>query len=88
MGKPVVVGGRGTSGLREQVIPEGENICGFHINPHDPSDVAKYVSIILTDEDLRNKMGRNARKRVLENFTWEKIAKDTIDIYCNVMEGM
>ena len=28
MGKPVVVGARGTSGFREQVIPAGEGICG------------------------------------------------------------
>ncbi|HID42493.1 MAG TPA: glycosyltransferase family 1 protein [Archaeoglobaceae archaeon] len=86
MGKAVVVGARGTSGMREQVIPEGENICGFHINPHDPSDIAKYVSIILRDDELRNKMGKNARKRVLENFTWDKIAEDMLDVYRDVLE--
>ena len=44
-GKPVIVGASGTSGFREQVIPVGDRICGFHINPHDPSDIAKFAGI-------------------------------------------
>ncbi|HMK48318.1 MAG TPA: glycosyltransferase family 4 protein [Methanocella sp.] len=81
MGKPVIVGASGTSGFREQVIPHGNNICGFHINPHDPSDIAKFLVILLKDQGLQKTMGINARKRVLEQFTWEKAAKDTILVY-------
>jgi len=33
MEKPVVVGARGVSGMREIVIPSGPEQCGFHINP-------------------------------------------------------
>jgi len=81
MGKPVVVGARGVSGMREQVIPSGPNQCGFHINPYDPSDVAKFVIMLLEDEDLRKKCGRNARKRVLEEFTWKHVAENTLRVY-------
>lgn len=81
MGKPVIVGATGTSGFREQVIPFGEKICGFHINPHDPSDIAKFAIILLKDKELQKTMSVNARKRVLEAFTWEKAAQDTIGIY-------
>ena len=81
MGKPVVVGARGVSGFREQVIPSGPNQCGFHINPYDPSDIAKFVVMLLEDEDLRKKCGKNARRRVLENFTWGRVAKNTIKVY-------
>jgi glycosyltransferase involved in cell wall biosynthesis len=87
MGKPVVVGARGTSGMREQVIPAGSNICGFHINPYDPSDIAIYVSRVLEDDGLRKEMGKNARIRVIENFTWRKIAEDTLDVYAEVVDG-
>jgi len=80
-GKPVVVGARGISGLREQVIPSGPNQCGFHINPYDPSDIAKFVILLFEDEELRKKCGANARKRVLEAFTWRKVAQDTIRVY-------
>ena len=59
LGKPVVVGARGTSGFREQVIPNGEGICGYHINPYDPQDIAKFVVNILKHPDLAATMGKN-----------------------------
>ncbi len=67
MGKPVIVGASGTSGFREQVIPVGDKICGFHINPHDPSDIAKYTVILLKDKALQKTMSKNARQHVLEH---------------------
>jgi len=85
MGKPVVVGARDISGLREQVVPSGSFQCGFHINPYDPSDIAKFVSILLEDEELRRRCGENARKRVLELFTWQKVAENTIRVYNEVV---
>lgn len=84
MGKPVVVGARDVSGLREQVISSGSNQCGFHINPYDSGDIAKFVSILLEHEDVRKTFGKNARKRVEETFTWRQIAEDTIRVYKEV----
>jgi len=83
--KPVIVGATGVSGLREQVIPSGPNQCGFHINPFDPLDIAKFVITLLEDDKLRKKCGENARKRVLEAFTWSKVAQDTIKVYEEVV---
>ena len=85
MGKPVVVGARNISGFREQVVPSGPHQCGFHINPYDPSDIAKFVSILLEDEELRRRCGENARKRVLDLFTWQKVAENTIRVYKEVV---
>ncbi len=76
--RPVVVGAKGTSGLREQVV-SGET--GYHINPDDPHDIAVYTSALLNDEKLRKKMGKRARKRVLENFTWDMCVEKTLKIY-------
>lgn len=86
MGKPVVVGARGTSGFREQIIATGDEICGFHVNPHDPSDIARYLVKILKSPDLAEKMGKNGRKRVLEHFTWDIISDKTIGIYQEVVD--
>jgi len=81
MGKPVVVGARGVSGMREQVVPWGPDRCGAHVNPDDPSDIAKFVIEILKDDALRRQMGKNARKRVLEKFSIQKIAEETAKVY-------
>ncbi|MBS7604704.1 MAG: glycosyltransferase family 4 protein [Candidatus Bathyarchaeia archaeon] len=85
MGKPVVVGARGVSGMREQVVPSGPYQTGFHINPYDPSDIAKFVIILLEDEGLRKRCGENARRRVLEMFTWRRVAENTIRVYKEVI---
>jgi glycosyltransferase involved in cell wall biosynthesis len=81
MGKPVIVGGKGVSGLREQVIAEGPNRCGAHINPDDPYDLAKFAIEFLEDEDLRKKLSKNARECVLEKFTLDRVAKETVKVY-------
>ena len=88
MGKPVVVGARGTSGLREQVVVTGDRTTGFHINPFDPSDIAKYTVKLLKDRELRNTMGKNGRERVLEQFTWEIAAEDTLRVYAEAIQKM
>ncbi|MFN4133213.1 MAG: glycosyltransferase family 4 protein [Candidatus Hadarchaeales archaeon] len=81
MGKPVIVGARGVSGFREQIIPSGPNRCGAHVNPDDPYDIAKFAIEMLKDSQLRKKLGENARNRVLERFTLDKVADETIKVY-------
>ena len=81
MKKPVVVGARGISGMREQIIPKGDGQCGVHINPSDEEDIAWGIKELLRDEEQMKKMGENSRKRVLKEFTWDKIAERTLNIY-------
>ncbi|RLF30152.1 MAG: glycosyltransferase family 1 protein [Thermoplasmata archaeon] len=86
MSKPVVVGAKGTNGMREQVVPNGEKQCGIHVNPYDPSDIAWGIKQVLGLDDGGVQMGRNARERVLEYFTWEAVAKRTLDIYAEFLK--
>jgi glycosyltransferase involved in cell wall biosynthesis len=86
MEKPVVVGARGTSGFREQVIPTGEDICGYHVDPYDPSDIARYIIKILKSPELAAKMGKNGRQRVIDHFTWDHIADETLRVYQEIVE--
>jgi len=81
MAKPTVVGAKGTSGFREQIIPNGEKKCGIHINPHEPYDIAWGVKEILKLDDKGYSIGKNARERVIETFSWDSVAKRTLDIY-------
>ncbi len=81
MEKPVVVGAAGVSGMREIVICCGEEQCGYHIDPNNPSDIAWGVISALENPEKRKLLGKNGRKRVLAEFTWSKIAKKTIELY-------
>lgn len=85
MGKPAVVGAAGTSGLAEIVMnPAAEKPTGVHINAHDPKDIAWGINLALEDPERLKDWGRNARQRVLEEFTWQKAAKKTLEIYREV----
>jgi glycogen synthase len=87
MGKPVVVGARGTSGFREQVLPRGDGICGYHINPYDPLDIARYVVDILKKPELAAMMGKNGRSRVKEQFTWDIASDKTLSVYREIVDS-
>jgi glycosyltransferase involved in cell wall biosynthesis len=81
MEKAVVVGAAGVSGMREIVICCGDEQCGYHVDPNNPSDIAWGVISVLEDLERRKWLGKNGRKRVLNEFTWTKIAKKTMDLY-------
>jgi glycogen(starch) synthase len=81
MEKPVVVGASGVSGMREIVICRGEDQCGYHIDPNNPSDIAWGILNALENSGKREWLGKNGRKRVLGEFTWNKIAEKTVELY-------
>ena len=86
MKKPVVVGAKGVTGMREQVVAEGNEQCGFHINPYEPKDIAWGVKELVSRRDEWDRFGENARNRVFDLFTWEKITEKTTEIYHKILQ--
>jgi len=86
MERPVVVGAAGVSGMREIVICCGEEQCGFHIDPNNPSDIAWGVSSALENPEKGKWLGKNGRRRILGEFTWDKIAEKTITLYEEIIK--
>lgn len=66
---PVVVTRKGGIPL---AVRDGIN--GLFIRPKNPSEIVSKVNLLLSDAELRKKIGERARKTILERFTWEKIA--------------
>ncbi len=81
MEKPVVVGARGVVGFREQVLSSGPDQNGVHVNGEDPADIAWGIKETLRNPEKARNWGENGRKRVLEYFTWRKVADETLKIY-------
>ena len=89
-GTPVVATAVG--GIPE-VVAEGET--GFLVDaglseqpPHDPVDpdglaraLAEAINRFGADPDLKRRMGEAGRRRVVEKFSWETIAKQTLALY-------
>jgi glycosyltransferase involved in cell wall biosynthesis len=88
MKKPVVVGAVGTSGFKEQVIAEGTDQCGYLVDPNDPNNIAHAVKQFTQDPNHAKKLGENARKRVLAEFTWEHVAENTLNVYEKLLEKL
>jgi glycogen(starch) synthase len=86
MERPVVVGAAGVSGMREIVICCGEDQCGFHIDPSNPTDISWGITSALENPERRTWLGKNGRRRVLEEFTWDKIAEKTIELYKQIVK--
>ena len=85
MEKPVVVGAANVSGMREIVICCGEEQCGYHVNPSDPSDIAWGINNALETPEKMMWLGKNGRRRVLSEFTWDKVAERTLEVYDKII---
>jgi phosphatidylinositol alpha-1,6-mannosyltransferase len=66
-GVPVIVG---RSGGIPDAIQDG--FSGFLVDPGDHERVADRLKTLLADDETRKRLGIQARRRVLEQFTWEK----------------
>jgi glycosyltransferase involved in cell wall biosynthesis len=77
---PVVVTTAGS--LKEVVTPD----CGILVPPKDPAALKDAILRLLADKKLRKKMGENGRKRAVENFSWPVAAKNTLEVYRDVIE--
>lgn len=77
---PVVVTTAGS--LKEVVTPE----CGILVPPRDPAALRDAILKLLADRKLREKMGANGRKQAVENFSWPVAAKNTLEVYKDVIE--
>jgi len=86
MKKPIVVGARGVSGLKVQVVSSGPEQTGVHVNGGDPADIAWGIKEVLSDPKRAKTWGENGRKRVQQYFTWRKAAEETIEIYTTLTQ--
>jgi glycosyltransferase involved in cell wall biosynthesis len=85
MARPVVVGANGVVGFREQVVPSGPDQNGVHVNGNDPADIAWGIRAVLQDPLRAREMGARGRTRVQRYFTWESAARQTAEVYQEMM---
>ncbi len=69
----------GESGFEEhhKVVFETPRIVDYRA---DVQDIAKYLMVLMSDEELRSKMGIAGRKRVVENFDYRVVARKFVQI--------
>jgi len=65
-------------GCRE-VVRNGEN--GWLVPPRDAEALAEHIGMLLANPGLRARMGRRGRELVAEDFAVEKVVKEILAIY-------
>jgi D-inositol-3-phosphate glycosyltransferase len=80
-GTPVVASDVG--GLQFTVVPEQ---TGLLAPPKDEAAFAVAIDRILSNPDWRNQLGKQARTRVEEKFSWDGVAHQLSDLYTKLLE--
>ena len=82
-GVPVVafdVGGVG------EAVQNGET--GFLAKLGNTNEFADAILKLLSDETLRERMGTNGRRFVVENYTWNICAEKMLQVYCEALGNL
>jgi len=74
--KPSV--GTWSGGIPEAVIHEE---TGILVPEEDINALAKVLTLLLINRDLSEKLGKNAYRRVMKEFTWEKVTSELVKMY-------
>ncbi len=82
-GVPVVATTGGA--LPEVVGTSGET--GLLVEPNNPEALVTAIGRLLDDAELRDRLGANGRRRVMERFTWQVTARGTAACYDAILEG-
>jgi glycosyltransferase involved in cell wall biosynthesis len=71
--------------LPEVVGTSGET--GLLVEPNDSEALVQAIRQLLDSEPMRQRLGANGRRRVMERFTWEVTARGTAACYDAIMNG-
>jgi len=72
--KPVIAGLSG--GIKDAVV-DGET--GLLVNPQNAFEISKALSLLSKNRELRERLGRQGKERVVLEFGWEKQARKFYD---------
>ena len=62
-----------------ELIQNGVN--GYLVRPRSASAIVEKVNKLLENDELRVKMGKAARKRVKQHYSWKKVAEEFWQVY-------
>jgi D-inositol-3-phosphate glycosyltransferase len=71
------------NGGPSEIITPGRD--GYLVETTDAAALAEALVKVLADEAERTRLGENARRKVVERYTWERIAKRTMDVYRDLL---
>ena len=74
-----------TAGALPEVV--GTDGTGILVPPRNAPALAQAINDLLRDPGLRRRMGRLARRRVLSLFSWERAARQMLEVYREAIDA-
>lgn len=78
-GLPVIASKTGGTG---EVVEEG--VTGILVEPGNPSELAQKIKYMAENDQVREMMGANARRKALADFSYEELNKKTMTLLDNI----
>ncbi len=78
MAAEVPVIGTCVGGIPDFLKPEE---TGLFCEVGNPTDLASKISVLLSNEELKNKLVKNSKKLVLENYDWQAISQKMESVF-------
>jgi len=70
-------------GALSEIVEDG--VSGFIVPPEHPNALAEAIIKLLKDKKLREKMGEEGYKKLKTDFSWDKIAEKSLEVYKEVL---
>jgi glycosyltransferase involved in cell wall biosynthesis len=82
-----MAGGLPVVATRVGGVPEvvDEGVTGLLVRPNDPPALAEAISSLLDDPGRMRSMGEKGRQRVMEHFTWDKVAERMVGYFREIL---
>lgn len=77
-GTPVIASAGGA-------LPEVVGDAGILVPPRDPHALAAAIRQLLPDDEAQQRLGEAGRRRVHERFDWQQAARQTLEVYREVL---
>ena len=62
-----------------------DGVTGLTVEPYDLTGLAHAIQLLLDRQELREQLGKAARLKVLTEFTADRMAERTFNIYRDVL---
>jgi glycosyltransferase involved in cell wall biosynthesis len=82
LGKPVLAS---STGPGPEVIEDG--VSGLLCDPHDPAEIAAGLIRLLSDRELRLRLGAAARQRAVQHFSLDMLLRRNLEFYRKLVDA-
>ncbi|MFZ1747702.1 MAG: glycosyltransferase family 1 protein [Nitrospirales bacterium] len=76
-GAPIITG-------TGSALPEVAGEAALYVDPHDPDQLGREVERLVSDREIQTQLRNKGFDRV-KQFTWERAAQDTLNLYRDVL---